>query len=302
MMAHSSIAAAQTGEVVACYGRRGLLDAGDGKLRVFMIKGRRLRVVCGDQVHWQQVPGDEAAVVTATAGRRNALERLDSHGRTEILAANLDRLLVVLAPEPSADFFLADRFLCAAELMGAAGGVVWNKSDLGMPEPVELEYYRQLGHPVLGVSALTGDGISALETLLGTGITMLAGQSGAGKSSLVNRLVDTAAVPVGEISTATGEGRHTTTVAVMYRLALGGSIIDSPGVREFAPLVGEAARVQWGFRDISCLNADCRFANCQHLREPGCAVKTAAETGLIPARRYESYRRLLAAANAAKQR
>lgn len=291
---HFSIAGLQHGQVVVCYSRRGFLDCGNGELREFVVKGKKLRVVCGDEVEWVHGESDSGAVVVAVRERRNALERVDSRGRTETLAANSDRLLVVLAAEPRPDFYLADRFLCAAELMHIASGLIWNKSDLGLPEPEELHYYRELGYPVHTVSALDGTGITGLESALASGITLLVGQSGAGKSSLLNQLVNAAAVPVGAISDATGEGRHTTTVAVMHQLTDGGKLIDSPGVREFTPRVETPADVQWGFRDVAERGTECRFSNCLHWREPGCAVKAAAESGRISPRRYESYRRILA--------
>jgi len=198
----------------------------------------------------------------------------------------------VIAAEPAADFFIVDRFLCAADLMGADGILVWNKSDIGQPQPQELALYSELGYPVICTSAADGSGLPDLEQQLGSGISMLVGQSGVGKSSLVNRLIEDASVLTGELSAASGEGRHTTTASFAHQLRNGGMLVDSPGIRDFAPAIDEAARVQNGFREIIAHADHCRFANCEHFREPGCAVKAAVANQEIAERRYESYRRL----------
>jgi ribosome biogenesis GTPase len=282
----------QVGLVIASYGRRGILETADGRQHRYLLKGRSLRAVCGDHVSWQQDSGETDALVTAIGERENALERPDSRGKPELIAANLSQLVVVLAPAPQPDFFLADRYLCAAELMDAAAMIIWNKADLQHTLPAELSIYQQLGYPVLPVSAETGAGIDALTSQLAKGISMLVGQSGVGKSSIINRLVPAAEVAVSELSVANKEGRHTTTASFMHDLPHGGRLIDSPGVREFAPLVRDEARIQNGFREILQLAADCRFSNCQHMREPDCAVKAACAAEAMDARRYESYKRL----------
>ncbi len=230
--------------------------------------------------------------MTAIRSRRNTLERPDTRGKCEALAANLDTLAVVAAATPAADFFIVDRFICAAEIMGAATVLVWNKADLEPALPAAMAAYRELGYPVISVSAATGSGIAELEAALGTGLGMLVGQSGVGKSSLINRLVDQADVATAALSTANREGRHTTTAAFAYPLRNGGMLVDSPGVRDFAPAIADAARVQVGFRDILREADACRFADCTHTREPNCAVKAAVDSGAIDPRRYDSYKRL----------
>lgn len=288
----SDAAQTHTGLVIASYGRRGILEAPDGRQHRYILKGRSLRAVCGDHVSWQQENGAADALVTAIGERVNALERPDSRGKPELIAANLSQLAVVLAPAPQPDYFLADRYLCAAELMNATAIILWNKADLQLTLPAELSVYQQLGYPVLPVSAETGAGIDTLASELAKGVSMLVGQSGVGKSSLINRLVPDADVAVSELSVANKEGKHTTTASFMHELPHGGKLIDSPGVREFAPLVRDEARIQYGFREILRLAADCRFSNCQHMREPDCAVKAACEAEAMDARRYESYKRL----------
>jgi ribosome biogenesis GTPase len=284
--------AATAGRIIASYGRRGILDPGDGSSRRYVLKGRKLKVVCGDLVNWAEQKDSHEALVHAIEPRRNVLERPDSSGRGELIAANLDRLLVVLAPAPEPDFFIADRYLCAAEIMGATGLIVWNKTDLDPDLPEELAVYERLGYEVLTVSCELANGIDKLANYLKDGINMLVGQSGVGKSSLINALVPDADVVIGELSQANSEGRHTTTASYMHDLQAGGKLIDSPGVREFAPLIRDPQFVQSGFREISGHADSCRFNNCQHTREPDCGVKNALARGEISARRYESYKRL----------
>jgi ribosome biogenesis GTPase len=291
-------ASIQSGLVTACFGRRGYLDTGDGERQRYILKGRKNRAVCGDRVSWEKQAQGAELLVTAVLDRDNLLQRPDGRGKAEPMAANLSRLVVVMAPEPEPDFFIADRYLCAAELMPAAAVIVWNKTDLGTTAPNELDDYRRLGYPVVATSVTENQGITELSNILAEGISMLAGQSGVGKSSLINSLVPTAEVAVGELSAASGEGKHTTTASMMHSLQNGGRLIDTPGVREFAPAISNTTSIQLGYREISQLAIKCRFSNCQHLREPDCAVKEAVETAAISKRRYASYKRLVNSSNA----
>ena len=235
--------------------------------------------------------GNEA-LVTAVRERRNALERPDSRGKTELLAANLSRIVVVIAAEPAPDYYLVDRYICAAEMQGIAAAVAWNKADIAKELPAELTDYAKLGYPILRTSAKDATGIAALAQALREGVSLLAGQSGVGKSSLINALIPSADVTVGKLSVANREGRHTTTASFMHTLPGGGELIDTPGVREFAPVIADLGKVQTGFREILNLAGQCRFSDCQHMREPDCAVKKACEAGEIAERRYASYKRL----------
>ncbi|MCC7258237.1 MAG: ribosome small subunit-dependent GTPase A [Gammaproteobacteria bacterium] len=282
--------------VVAAHGRRGMLDL-DGKRRAFQVHGRRLRVVCGDQVNVQPAPGGaEPLVVTAVLPRWNTLARQPRRdGEPEILAANVSRLLVVCAPRPVPDLTLLDRYLCAAELMGCEPVVLWNKCDIEPPPEAVLGEYGRLGYRILGVSTRTAAGLDALTALLHDHVGVLVGQSGVGKSSLVNALVPGITAPVGDLSARSGTGTHTTTAVIMYRLAGSGWLVDAPGVRDFVPALLPGAAVADGFVDIRSRAHDCRFADCRHLDEPGCCIKGAVAAGDLSQRRYTSYRELLAA-------
>ena len=277
------------GRVVASYGRRVLVEDEQQKRLNCQLKGRRLKAVCGDHVEWY--PDSSNGVVTAIAARRNELRRPDSRGRVEILAANISQLVVVIAPTPPVDEFLADRYLAAARLMGADSLVVCNKSDQGS---VDLAgEYRTIGYPVVSVSAETSESMELLATALTGHTSILVGQSGVGKSSLSNTLIPGLAVATQTLSEGTGEGKHTTSTAILHHLPGGGEIIDSPGVRDFAPPPTELKRVDFGFPEFDQPVRECRFNDCLHLKEPQCGVQAAVDSGEISARRYRSYRELL---------
>jgi ribosome biogenesis GTPase len=176
--------------------------------------------------------------------------------------------------------------------MDIEAAVVWNKSDLSAPRPDDLAAYERIGYSIIATSAAAASGLDSLRARLAGKISMLVGQSGVGKSSLINLLVPGAEVAVGEISAATEEGRHTTTASMMHTLPEGGRLIDSPGVRDFQPALDAAADVERGFRELREVAHDCRFSDCRHLREPDCAVREAVADGRISPRRYESYRRV----------
>jgi ribosome biogenesis GTPase len=292
--ADSSKGGLEAALVVAAHGRRGLLARADGGRLPYMIRGRHLRVVCGDRVHF--TPGGAAgtAVIESIAPRDNELQRMSGRGGLpETIAANVTHLIVVMSALPAPDLYLTDRYLCAARLMGAASAIAWNKSDLAGPPATGLALYETLGSPILPVSALTGAGIAALQAWIGAGTAILVGQSGVGKSSLLNSLAPGAAVATAEISGASDEGRHTTTASVLHPLPGGGGLLDTPGVRDFLPAIPERLAISDGFVEIAAHGRECRFTDCSHLRESHCAVQEAVATGRIDPRRYESYRRLM---------
>jgi ribosome biogenesis GTPase len=181
--------------------------------------------------------------------------------------------------------------------MRIPAAVIYNKIDLEVPDSIiatALGEYREIDYPVVRCSAKPGDGTDAILAVIGTRTAIVVGQSGVGKSSIINALLGGEQQRTAEISAKTGEGRHTTVNSMMLSLPCGGTVIDSPGVRDYAPALQSTVHVIHGFREVEKAGHDCRFANCRHLREPGCAVKTAVEAAIISARRYESYRRLLA--------
>ena len=284
----------ETGCVVESYGRRVVVARNGGDRVPCKLRRRNLDLVAGDQVRISFEPGDDEWSVTERLPRRNVLTRSDSRGRTESLAANLDQLGVVIAPRPACDPFMVDRYLAGARYAGLDSLLIVNKLDLPA-DTGDLSFvdaYRALGLPVFPVSARSGAGLDALVAALTGRRSLLAGQSGVGKSSLLNALAGEAVRATGRLSEGSGEGRHTTVSSAILRTPWG-EIADSPGVRDYAPPPVALKDVQLGFAEVAGRAHECRFLDCLHLREPQCAVQSAVQAGVIDARRYESYRRLL---------
>lgn len=283
-------------EIIATFGRHLLLRAADGGVRMARPQGRDLEIACGDRVECSDTAGE--TLVTAVLARDTVLRRSSLRARSELLAANLTQVAVVVAPRPEPDLFVIDRFLCAAECAGLRALIVHNKQEL--PEHPALAEalapYAALAYPSCGVSAAqAADDPAALDALrdaLRGETTILVGQSGVGKSSLTRLLTsDAAQIAIGALIKQE-EGRHTTTTARLFDCDGGGRIVDSPGVRDFAPAIDDLDARTLGFREVAQRAAKCRFQDCSHLQEPGCAVRGAVQTGAVDARRYESYRRL----------
>jgi ribosome biogenesis GTPase len=283
-----------TGCVVESYGRRVVVARGDETSVACKLKRRNLDLVAGDEVRISVSQGDDEWTVVERLPRRNVFCRSDSRGRSESLAANLDQLGVVIAPRPPCDPFIVDRYLAGAEQTGIAALLIVNKQDLAedADDLPFIEPLRTIGIPVVMVSARTGTGLDELVARLSGRRSLLAGQSGVGKSSLLNALAGEALRATGHLSSGSGEGRHTTVSSAILKTPWG-EIADSPGVRDYAPPFAPGREVQRGYPEIAGLSVGCRFPDCLHLREPQCAVRTAADSGVIDARRYESYRRML---------
>ena len=282
--------------VTGAFSQRMHLRLDDMTQVVARIKGKKLRPVCGDRVTASAIPNEPDWLITSISKRDNELTRPDRRGRTDVLAANIGTLVVVAAVEPKPDWYVVDRYLASAENMGASAIVVFNKIDLTTSPADEisaLSDYERCDYPVLQCSAESGSNLDQLAALLIDQTAIIVGQSGVGKSSIINKLISGAAQKTATISASTGEGKHTTVNSVMLDLPNGGAVIDSPGVRDYAPAIETADEVIRGFREISNAGHDCRFANCNHLREPDCAVKRAVDAGDISPRRYESFKRLM---------
>lgn len=294
-----SDADSRTALVVAAYGRRLGLQTEDGARHAGRVKGRKIQPVCGDRVVAEPIPNEPEWLVTQILPRDNQLTRPNQRGKIEVLAANLDAIVIVAANVPAPDWFIVDRYVCAAELMAAEPAIVLNKSDLGDMAPsaaVALAEYRRIGYTTIRCSAKAKLNLEPLKAFLAFRNGIIVGQSGVGKSSIINALTEGAALPVAPVSGSSGEGRHTTVNSVLLPLENGGAVIDSPGVRDYAPAIDQPADAAIGFREIREAARHCRFGNCRHLREPDCGVKAELEAGNISERRYESYRRMLFAA------
>jgi ribosome biogenesis GTPase len=286
----------ESATVIATYSRRMGLRLANGEEVNARIKGKRIKPVCGDSVLAERIANETDWLITSISERRNELTRPNMRGQVEVLAANVDMLVVMASVSPLPDWYIVDRYLCAAELMGVRSLVVFNKIDLLDGHDIEIEElqdYRDIGLDVLECSATTARGIEEIRAALSGQCGIVVGQSGVGKSSLINQLVVDSQQRTADLSSKSGEGRHTTVNSVMIPLQGGGSVIDSPGVRDYAPALSTSIEAALGFREIAVAAQSCRFANCRHLREPGCAVKDGVDQGTISYRRYESFKRVV---------
>ena len=289
----------EPGLVLVSYGARGIVEAADGAQLDCAYRRSVGRPVCGDHVSFERLPDGTGALASIEA-RRNTFARADARGRKQVIAANLDRVLVVLAPEPAPSRDLVERYLVAIHGLGIEPVIVLNKAELkadstdaGDGPLARLDEYRTLDYTVVETSCKTAPGTGALAALLDGGTSILVGQSGVGKSSLVNALLPDLALQTGALSRVTGKGTHTTTTTIMYHLPGNGRLIDSPGVWEYGLWQMDRSELAAGFPDFHPFDSRCRFNDCRHDSEPGCAVRAAVADGSIRAWRHAAYLRLL---------
>jgi len=291
----------RNGLVIVNYGKSLLIEDDHGKLLRCVSRRNLDPIVCGDHVDWEPAGGG-SGVVTRINDRLSVLNRTDGEKRARPLAANLEQIIIVVATEPLLDEHLIDKYTVAAELVGVPPLLVINKTDLldgNTQQRLEQRVadYADIGYRILFASALDNTGLTELEQALTGTTSILVGQSGVGKSSLIKRLLPQQEIAIGKLSAASGQGRHTTTATTLYHLPGGGKLIDSPGVRDFHLGHATARELESGFREFRNYLGKCKFHNCRHLSEPGCTVADAAQLGHISARRLESYRQLVAASH-----
>jgi len=302
------VTAGQAGLVICNYGQT--LDVEDQAGRIHRCTSRRKidNLVCGDRVVWLPA-GDDVGVIVALQDRQTLLARPDGNGNLRPIAANVDQLIVVTAPRANGgphiadvdlpiDTSMVDRYLVAAELSDIHAVIVVNKIDLLSSADLDrarlfMEIYQAIGYEVLFTSAKHGSAGEELAGVLEGYTNVFCGLSGVGKSSLVKLVLPNRDIRIGEVSAA-GGGRHTTTLTALYHLGEGGALIDSPGVRDFGLWHVDTAQIARGFAEFRQHAPDCRFGDCTHLHEPGCAVRQAVEEQQISAVRLASYRRIIA--------
>lgn len=279
-----------TARIVQSFGRQFVVETADGRLTC-TTRGKKTEYACGDEVSIQVLNASQG-VIERLLPRRSLLYRQDLF-RSKLIAANVSQVLFVLAPWPSFSEELLNRCLLACAAAEVQVHLVLNKKDL--PEIAQarqrLQPWLALGYPLIELSALQG--ADALRPLLHGQVSVLVGQSGMGKSTLINALLPEARARTGDVSTALEAGTHTTTHATLYHLDASSDLIDVPGFQEFGLHHISRRQLAWLFSEFRPLLDECRFSNCRHLKEPGCAVRAAVEDGRIHAGRYQFYQRCM---------
>ncbi|AKZ64391.1 GTPase RsgA [Herbaspirillum hiltneri N3] len=285
----------EIGTVIAAHGRHYLAQVGEEKLQC-VTRGKKSDVAVGDKVNLKRTSANQA-VIESIGERKTLLYRSDQY-KSKLLAANVTQLFIVVATEPGFTDDLISRALVAAESAGVDAHIVLNKTDIvaALPKTRErLQVYRKLGYPIHEVSAQAEPDATrdAFLVLLQGKSTILIGQSGMGKSSLINLIVPDADIAVREISAALDTGKHTTTFTRLYTMSDDTAVIDSPGFQEFGLYQLSEGMLERAFREFAPHLGKCKFYNCHHLTEPGCAVLAAVESGEIAPMRHQLYAQLL---------
>jgi ribosome biogenesis GTPase len=258
-------------------------------------------IAVGDAVEVNKEDGEESIVITKIHDRKNYITRQSPHNKhlQHIIASNLDQaVLFATLKNPKTSTGFIDRFLVAAEAYHVPVIIVFNKSDLYKTKELEnferlKILYETIGYPVYSMSVNENTGVEQVKDLLKDKVTLISGHSGVGKSSFINLILPDNLLKTQEVSGWSGKGLHTTTFAEMYDLPFGGRIIDTPGMREFAMMDIEPELLSHYFPEMRDLLNDCRFNNCVHIEEPGCAVKKAVEENKISYERYANYLNIL---------
>lgn len=294
----AALGSEQQGLVVTRFGKTVDVENSDGNIVRCKLRQNIGELVCGDRVIWQ-AENETSGVICAVLPRNSLLARPDFQGRKKLIAANIDQIMITCAIYPEVSPGLIDRYLVAAEATGITPVIVVNKTDLitEQSRPIierQLAIYHQLGYHIIYTSAVILNGMDKLIEQLKGRITIFVGHSGVGKSSLIKVLFPEQAIRIGALSEGSGQGRHTTTASTLYHLPQGGELIDSPGIREFGLWEISEEQVAEGFLELRPHIGNCRFRNCLHKNEPGCAIQAAADAGDITPQRLSSFYRMVA--------
>ena len=298
----SALGPEQAGKVISRFGQHADIEIQTGKTVRCNIRRTIPSLVCGDNVIVrldEDTSASIAGVVEAVHPRTSSLNRPDLYDGIKIIASNIDQILIVSSILPVFSTQIIDRYIVAAEDTGIKPIIILNKIDLmtdDQKDDIEnaLARYKAIGYRVYQVSSKLKDGLEVIQNLLKNKISIFAGQSGVGKSSLINALLPEAELIIGDVSENSGLGQHTTTTAKLIHLPSGGDLIDSPGVREFALWHLPAERVAWCFTEFRDFLGGCKFRDCKHKDDPGCNLKGALEQGNITADRFSNYHKIIA--------
>lgn len=276
------------GTVIAAHGRHYMVETADDRRWQAVPRGKKSVYACGDRVHVE--PAGEGQVRIVDHATRDSLLYRSDQWKQKLIAANVDQVIVVAATEPAFSDELISRALVAAEHEGMRAVIALNKCDLppGLASAREqLAPFKALGYPVIELAARIE--AAPLRLWLADRLSVLVGQSGMGKSTLINALIPGAAAATREISTALDSGKHTTTHATLYRLDADSAIIDSPGLQEFGLAHLSFGEIEHAFPEFRQTLGQCRFHDCRHRAEPDCAVKALVKSGVVARRRYEHF-------------
>jgi ribosome biogenesis GTPase len=284
--------------VISHFGNEILICDEDNQRRRATVRQDLPPLVCGDRVSCEVTELDDI-VITGLHDRHGTLKRSTPFQESKLIAANVDIALVVCSHKPRLNTGLLDRYLAAAELAEIETHIVFNKVDTLNEKDAEnikqtLSTYEEIGYPVYFISAKLMQGVETLRNILQAKTGVLVGQSGVGKSSIIRALLPDAKPKVAEVSDKTNKGQHTTTTSELYRLDKDSYVIDSPGIREFGLGNVDPEQLIYGFKEFRPLLGQCKFRDCTHTREPGCAILNAVKEGEISQMRYDSYLRILA--------
>lgn len=301
----SALGPEQLGTVISRFGQHADIETLDKKISRCNIRRNINSLVCGDKVIVrldEDTNASIAGIVEAVHPRASSLSRPDLYDGVKIIAANIDQIFIVSSVLPSFTTQIIDRYLVAAEDTEIPPIIIVNKIDLldeGQTQEINnaIERYRKIGYAVYKVSSKSGEGLDAIKALLKDKVSVFAGQSGVGKSSLINAIFPDAQLQTGDVSDNSGLGQHTTTTAKLIHLPSGGDLIDSPGVREFALWHLPAERVSWCFIEFRDYLGGCKFRDCKHKDDPGCQLQAAVKSGHIFEDRFTNYHKILASLN-----
>ena len=294
-----------SGTVITHHGKELIVNTENNETINCQLRQNLGTIVCGDRVLFNYldiISEPKTAVVVALSKRDNLLEKTGFAGKAKAVAANIDQVIVVCSLVPSPNNYLIDRYLVATENLPARPTIVINKIDLLDDRNEHIvnditSVYDTIGYRVLETSTTRNIGIDELQSILTDSTSIFVGLSGVGKSSLVKDLLPDIDIRIGEISRASSEGKHTTTVSTLYTLPSGGNLIDSPGVRDFSPVNLDKTQILNGFIELRPYRGKCKFANCSHTHEPGCAITEALEEGEVNLQRVNSFRKMLETAS-----
>lgn len=289
------------GLVVSHHGRKLVVETEDLQLHHCKLRQNLGDIACGDSVVIQieNISSEKSnAIVIAVNERSNLLEKTGFGGQAKAVAANIGQVVIVCSVEPEPNTYLIDRYLIATENLHANALIVLNKIDLLNDKNKQSiddlkNVYKNIGYPLIETSVKQNIGISDLKSSLDNTTSILVGLSGVGKSSLVKMLLPETEIRIGETSTASGEGKHTTTVSSLYHLSDGGALIDSPGVRDFTPWNRNKEDIVNGFIELRHYQGYCKFKNCTHTTEPGCSINEALDSNELSRQRVNSFKKMI---------